>query len=268
MDDPEVSERPEASDDGGYMDYLGPRLRAVFPDDDEPAISLRSDGDEPPVMFGYLARFAPSHARIDSAMEGQFIERIAPGAFKKTIADNRRSLKVLYDHGKGRFGRDPIASINVLREDQRGVYFEAELLDTPEIRNELIPRLRAKVLGTSFSFRPTKKPIVEYPTRATDENPDQWPEVTVTELAMKEFGPTPFPHYADATVGLRSITDEYVATQLASDPERLRALLEQVGIALPKPEPASATPVAEAAPAPTPIPQLSKQEWQTWLRSI
>jgi HK97 family phage prohead protease len=221
-------------------------------------------------MYGHLAIFdAP--AKVDSAVEGQFIERIARGAFRKTISENRRSIQVLYDHGKDpRFGRRPIARLTDLREDERGVYFEAEVLDTGTNREELIPGLRAQVFGSSFSFRPTKKPTIEHSPRASDINPDRWPEVTVTELRMSEFGPTPFPIYDTNPVGIRSITDEYLLAQLASDPERLRALFDRVGFALPKSEPAAATPTTGAAPQPAApsTPPLSEQEWQQWLRNI
>jgi len=264
------SRSEETAEDLGFMDYLGPRLRAIFPDDElaEP-MSLRSDDGAAPVMHGYLAVFdAPG--KVDSAVEGRFIERISAGAFKKTIAERSKAIRVIYDHGRdSRFGRRPIAKLTDLHEDARGVYFEAEVLDTSDNRDALLPGLRAGLYGSSFSFRATKPPSVAHPSRSTTENPDKWPEVTIHELQMSEFGPTPFPIYDTPAVGIRSITDEYLMAQFADDPERLRALIDRLGIALPASEPDPSTPTEGAAPSPAaPITPVSDKEWHQWLQSI
>src|SRR5437868_723201 len=36
---------------------------------------------------------------INSAFEGHFLERFAPGAFDKTFSESRESMRVLFQHG-------------------------------------------------------------------------------------------------------------------------------------------------------------------------
>lgn len=199
------------------------------------------------VMRGHLALFNVP-AIVDSRVEGQFIETIAPGAFKKTISEQRSRMRVIYDHGQDpSFGRHPLGPIQELHEDERGVYYEVPLLDNDWTKN-LIPGLRAGVYGASFRFRPTQMDR-KRPKAATPENPDRWEERTVRQLEMVEFGPTPFPVYEGATAGMRSMTDEYRAAQLGL-------------LALPTPEPPG-TPAAEAAPRPPRF--RNRQEYLEWI---
>lgn len=192
-------------------------VRAVYPG------AAGVSEEERPVMRGHLAVFG-EHATVDSVVEGQFVETVAPGAFARTIDRNRSRLRVIYDHGQDpRFGRHPLGPIETLREDERGVYYEVPLLDTSYNR-DLIPGLRAGVYGASYRFKPLKMTRSQ-PSKPSDHNPDMWEERTITELEMAEFGPTPFPYYAGTTAGVRSMTDEYRSRQLGIDPDQLRAIL-------------------------------------------
>jgi HK97 family phage prohead protease len=229
-------------DDIDIIDEPVPRDYAVRATMPGPELVQRDadNGSNVEVMRGSLAVF-DEWAPIDSRVEGRFMERLAPGSFRKTIAENRNRIKVIYDHGQDqRFGRHPLGPIEVLEERERSVDYEVPLLDNSYTR-DLIPGLRANVYGSSFRFRPTKVERVR-PRHETDYNPDRWEERTVRELEMVEFGPTPFPTYFGATAGLRSMTDEYRIGQLGIDPEELRALLHS------RPEPVP-TRVTEAAPS-------------------
>jgi HK97 family phage prohead protease len=241
-------------------------VRAVFPGPE------MRDGEQEarPIMFGHLAVF-DEWAKIDSRVEGQFMERVAPGSFAQTIKQNRSRIRVIYDHGQDpRFGRHPLGPIQELREDQRGPYYEVPLLDNSTNR-DLLPGLRAGVYGTSFKFRAVKVDRPVYPTKETEWNPDRWEERTIRELEMVEFGPTPFPVYAGPTAGVRSLTDEYRITQLGIDPEQLRALL--TSIALPTDGAAEAH-SDEGSRATVPVltkpPQRirSDEDWQALLQEI
>jgi hypothetical protein len=58
-----------------------------------------------------------------------------------------------------------------------------------------------------------------FPERS-DRNPNQIPERTVVEAAVREFGPVTFPAYDNANAGVRSVTDEFALDRLLRDPER------------------------------------------------
>lgn len=189
---------------------------------------LRSTGKEPPKLVGHFASF-DEWAEIDSVFEGHFMERIAPGAFAKTISENRDRMKVLFHHGQDpQIGSKPLGPIVELREDDVGAYYEVDLLDT-SYNAELLPGLRAGVYGSSFRFRVVNDKIVQRPQRS-EHNPDGLPERTITEAHVREFGPTPWPAYVGASSGARSLTDELAVRQLADDPARLAQLLSESGI--------------------------------------
>lgn len=162
---------------------------------------IRSADSATPTMFGHLAVF-DQWTEIRSSWEGNFMERLAPGSFAKTIRDGGKNVKVLYDHGQGAIGNMPLGSITDLREDATGVYYEVALLSADYVR-ELIPALRAGLLGASFRFQVVRDDWNENPARS-DFNPNRIPERTIRELRMAEFGPVTFPAYTEATAGVRS----------------------------------------------------------------
>lgn len=188
------------------------------------APELRADTDVTnPVMFGHFSRFDTWY-EIDSWFEGRFLERTAAGAFKKTIKENRDSVKVQFDHGYDWNINDSLLGpIDDLREDEQGPYFEVPLLDTDYNRDRILPQLegrlmngekRGSLLGTSFRFRVTKDEWVE-PDKASDHNPDKVPERTIREVRLFEFGPVVWPANAEADIGVRSLSDHYIAKELA-----------------------------------------------------
>lgn len=188
---------------------------------------LRDNGagaeDGMPTLFGHFALFN-RWAEIDSWFEGHFLERIAPGAFKKTIRENRDRIRALFQHGfDPQVGNKPLGEISELREDDTGVYYEVPLLDTEYVR-ELLPALERGLYGASFRFEVIREDRNEEPG-TSDANPQGIPERTITELRLFEFGPVTFPAYAEATAGVRSLTDIFVFDQIARDPSRVRELL-------------------------------------------
>jgi HK97 family phage prohead protease len=173
-------------------------IRAVF----SPGVEFRSEEpDSPGLMTGHLAVFS-QWTEIASWYEGNFMERLAPGCFKKTISENLRNVKVLYDHGYDpQLGNKPLGSIEACREDAVGCYYEVKLLDADYVR-ELVPALRAGLLGASFRFRVVQELINDDPG-ASPHNPKGLPERSITEVKLMEFGPVTFPAYAAATAGVR-----------------------------------------------------------------
>lgn len=189
-----------------------------------PALKMRAEEDEDtrPVLFGYFSRFN-QWTEINSFFEGRFMERIAPGAFKKTFRERLDEIRVLFQHGRDpQVGDKPIAEIEELREDADGGYYEARLLEgVPEL---LVSGLRAEQYGQSFRMEIMREEWVEEP-KASDDNPTGLPERTIKEIRLHEFGPVTFPAYANTTAGLRSLTDEFVFAWLAREPQRARELV-------------------------------------------
>lgn len=231
--------------------------------DDAPA----TDGT---LMYGHFSRFDTWY-EIDSWFEGQFLERTAVGAFKKTIRENRDAVKVQFDHGYDyNVGDALLGPIDVLREDGEGPYFEVPLLDTDYNRDRILPMLqgrlmngdmRGSLLGVSFRFRVTRDEWVE-PSKASDHNPDKLPERTIKEVRLYEFGPVVYPANPDADVAVRSLTDHFMAKDLARRGSAERAARQLF------PAPPEGAPGAPAVAPPEWAPdQAHAQARRQWLAS-
>lgn len=193
----------------------GIELGEARADDDETL-----DGDSS-LMRGHFAVF-DVWTEIHSWFEGDFLERLSPGAFAKTIKESRSDIKVQYDHGYDmNVGDSLLGPIDVLREDDEGVYYEVPLLDTDYNRDRVLPMLqgrlmsgeqRGSLLGASFRFRVIRDEWNEEPGKS-DHNPDGLPERTIREVRLFEFGPVVFPAYPEATAGVRSLTDYFLDRQ-------------------------------------------------------
>lgn len=158
---------------------------------------------------------------IDSIFEGRFMESIAPGAFTKTIAENRDSMRILLNHGHDSLGNQPIAALTDLRETKTGAHYEADLLEgVPPL---VVSGLRKGQYGSSFRFDVINDTFEKSP-KASAYNPSALPERVIREARVFEFGPVTFPAYAGATAGVRSMTDEFLFERLVQDPRFSRSL--------------------------------------------
>ena len=177
-----------------------------------------------PTMFGHFAVF-DTWTEVDSVWEGRFLERIAPGAFKKTFKENRSGIRVLFQHGMDfQVGDKPIASITSLSEDAIGAAYETPLIDARYVRDDILPGLEAGVYGASFRFSVMREEWVDEP-KPSEANPKGLPERTIKEVDLAEFGPVTFPQYPEATAGVRSLTDDYIVDRFRSKPDLLRELI-------------------------------------------
>lgn len=243
-------------------------VRAVFPGSEV----TNQDGKR--TLHGHFSVFN-EWTEINSAWEGRFMERIAPGAFAKTISENRAGIKVLFDHGHDpSIGNKPLGPIRSLEEDDRGASYEVELLDTSYVR-DLIPALEEGLLGASFRFKVMREDFDKAPSRS-DINPEGIPERTITEVRLHEFGPVTFPAYDGATAGVRSLTDDFILKTIFGDPERIARLLEEhphlIGASRAITPPTEPTPPSQGTSSEVrreaPRKFNSTKEWQAWITSI
>lgn len=176
-----------------------------------PAMEFRADKkvstDSIGTLTGYFSKFSNWY-RVSSMFEGDFLERTAPGFTYETIAADRANMRVLYDHGfDPQLGNKVLGTIDDLREDAEGPYYEVGLFDTLYNR-ELLPGLRAGQYGASFRMKVEADEWDDEP-RASEHNPKGLPERTITRAKVMEFGPVTFPANPQATASVRSSTDEF-----------------------------------------------------------
>ncbi len=179
-----------------------------------PNISVRAEGEEEgmPSLEGHFSTFDDWY-EINSFFEGHFMERVAPGAFKRTFnaaksSKDKHRIQVLLEHGfDPTVGDKPLGVATKLEEDSEGARYEAELFDSSYVR-DLLPALKSGVYGSSFRFRVMADKWAE-PGSKQHSGESELPERTITEVKVSEFGPTVFPANPNATAGTRSTTDEF-----------------------------------------------------------
>ena len=175
------------------------------------AVQVRNDGDGD---GGPLARLDILFARfgqwneIDSYWEGRFLERLAPGAFTKTMQERAGSIVSLFNHGHDpQIGDKVLGEIVDMGERADGPFIHLDLDDTSYNR-DLLPALSRGAYGASYMFRVIKEDWNDAPERS-DANPAQLPERTISEVKLYEAGPVTFPADESTIVGLRSETDRF-----------------------------------------------------------
>jgi len=163
-------------------------------------------------MEGYAAVFnAPTEI---NSWEGNFLETIRQGAFKKTLQG--RTPVLMFNHGQHPLiGDMPLGKITRANEDDHGVFVQARLSN-----NWLIEPVRdairdGGIQGMSFRFSVVRDEWVK-PKRGGD-----LPQRFISELRAMELGPVVFPAYPQTEVSVRSrqladlLTDPDVRADLA-----------------------------------------------------
>jgi HK97 family phage prohead protease len=176
---------------------------------------------------GYAAVF-DSVTRINS-WEGRFDEKIAKGAFRKSIRERMPVLQ--FDHGRHPyFGSMPIGAIRKLKEDDKGLEVDARLHADPFF-GPLREAIESKSInGMSFRFEVVKEDWHYKGKRITDpdevmrliygryddEDEDEVVVRTLKELKVPELGPVVFPAYPETTASVRSAD---MARAMEEDPD-------------------------------------------------
>lgn len=159
-------------------------------------IALRQEGDGT-TLVGYAAVF--NEDTVIDSWEGHFVERIAPGAFRKTLRERRDQIKVLFNHGMDpQIGDKPLGKPTVMKEDERGLYVEVPL-DPTSYNRDIIASLASGALD-GMSFRMTV--VAERWEDPSEER--ALPVRTIREVKLYEFGPVTFPAYEATMAGVRA----------------------------------------------------------------
>ena len=193
--------------------------------------------------------------------QGTFQERIAPGAFARSLGRNTPVLQ--FDHGTHPLiGSIPLGKIIAISEDSHGLRVRARMSDNWMIEPVRDAIRDGAITGMSFRFS-----IPEGGEHWERRDGQDWR--TIMHANLPELGPVVFPAYEATSVGVRSrqtalaLTDPEVrrgvAALLTLGTEDLRNLADEpvtVGSALADGPALSVDALADgpAATAPTPLP--------------
>jgi len=200
---------------------------------------LRQEGDGN-TFVGYAAVFnSPSEPL-------PFIERIAPGAFSKTLRARKQDIKLYVNHNSDMVLASRNSGTLRLSEDERGLRVEADLPEDVSYSRDLMALMRSGVVDKmSFGFQVDRK---------GDRWSDDGMERTLTSVRLFEVSVvTGFPAYEATTAAVRSLSALSVRTGISVDdlsdtlealaagddvePAKVEALAQIVNGALPQPEP-------------------------------
>ena len=137
-------------------------------------------------LAGYAAVFN------DSSVPLPFKESIAPGAFRKTLGETP-DVRLLVNHEGLPLARTKNGTLT-LTEDERGLYFSAELADTQEARDIHTLIARGDVDQMSFAFRVIRQKWSEDRSRRV---------LTEVSLADGDVSVVTYPAYPTTTVEAR-----------------------------------------------------------------
>lgn len=165
-----------------------------------------ADGQAGNRLVGYATVFGQD-TQIDN-WEGRFTERMAPGAFQKTLTE--RKPVMLFDHGRNI--TVPIGVYDVIREDAHGMYVEGSLFD-----NELVRPVRDAIAGGAVTGMSVRMEVLRDEWRDGSGNLVKGDALrrklysgedglvrTIKEVRCRECGPVTFPAYEGTSVGMRA----------------------------------------------------------------
>ena len=149
-------------------------------------VEARQADDGTMRLSGYAAVFN------DSSVPLPFKESIAPGAFRKTLSETP-DVRLLVNHEGLPLARTKNGTLT-LTEDERGLYFNAELADTQEARDIHTLIARGDVDQMSFAFRVIRQKWSEDRSRRV---------LTEVSLSDGDVSVVTFPAYPTTTVEAR-----------------------------------------------------------------
>ena len=157
-------------------------------------IETRQADDGTMRMAGYAAVFNEPSVPLP------FIEKIAPGAFRKTLSETP-DVRLLVNHEGLPMARTKNGTMR-LYEDEKGLYFEAELANTQESRDLYTLVSRGDVDQMSFAFRVIRQ-------KWNDDRTER--SLTEVSLADGDVSIVTYPAYPATSVEAREAIKRAIA---------------------------------------------------------
>lgn len=156
-------------------------------------VELREGADKVASVRGYGAVFNSNSLDL-----GGFIERIAPGAFARSLKEGA-DVRLLVDHDSAKvLGRRSAGTLEV-SEDDTGLLVCSPMPDTSYARDLAVSMKRGDISQMSFGFIPRKD--------RWDKSPDGLLR-TLLDVDVIECSVVTFPAYPTTSAAVRSVVEE------------------------------------------------------------
>lgn len=154
-------------------------------------------GAESPVITGYAAVFDSLSETLYESDYGKFREKVAPGAFRKTL--QAQNITLLIEHRDLPLGSTRAGTLE-LAEDSKGLRFRSVLDGSDPDVQRLIPKLkRGDMNKCSFGF---------VPIRETWDDSTKPPTRTLLEVRLVDISVVVRPAYSATSVSVRSLPND------------------------------------------------------------
>lgn len=181
-------------------------------------IRKATEGSDTMTVEGYAVKFNERSLLL----YGEFYEKVARGAFSKSLEEN--TIKGLWNHDTNLVLGSTKSGTLRLKEDDVGLHFELDLPNNETGRNALESINRGDVDGVSFGF------YVRDNTWEYLKDEDVYERILL-DINLFEISPTPFPAYEGASeVAKRSMLDSSIKTKEERKEEKLKK--EQLSLKL------------------------------------
>lgn len=158
-------------------------------------VELRASSKGIGTLTGYASVFNKLSQNL-----GGFVERVAPEAFNKSLADGVPVFARFNHEDNFLLGTSEAETLR-LSVDGTGLHYEVDLPDTQAGRDVKVLAERGDLRHSSFAFR-----------TISDEwgyTEDDFPMRTLTGVQLVDVAPVVNPAYRDTTTGLRSFAAAY-----------------------------------------------------------
>ncbi len=184
-------------------------------------IEFRAAGSkgEKPMICGYAALFNVRSQPLGWYQD--WVEVIAPGAFDDVLGDD---VRCLFNHDASRILARTKAGTLKLSVDEKGLWYEAELVDTSTARDLMADMEAGNITQSSFAFDVANggRSVVYY-DKADEHGIEA--EVTITKLKrLYDVSPVTYPAYEETEVMQRDLEAARAARCGAGDWEASAAL--------------------------------------------
>jgi hypothetical protein len=162
-------------------------------------VGIRDRADGKPAIVGYGAMYYDGTPETQYTLWPLVVERIMPGAFDLTIAED--DIRGLFNHDPSMLLGRVAATTMRLSTDNVGLRYEIDPGETQVGRDVTEHVRRGDLSGSSFSFQ------------ITDERWYEEGDLEVREILgvkLYDVGPVTFPAYESTSAGLRCESGELV----------------------------------------------------------